>query len=99
MPVKLIFAPEVQQDLDEAYSWYEDRRYGLGEEFINCVDVVIQTILRSPDLYSKIYKEYRRALIRRFPFAVFYELIDNKAIIYSVFHTSQNPEKWKNRLP
>lgn len=73
MPVKLILAPEVQQDLDDAYSWYEDSRHGLGEEFINCVDVVIQTILRSPDIYAKIHKEYRRALIRRFPFAVFYE--------------------------
>lgn len=98
MAVELVIAPEVQQDLDEAYNWYEDRRYGLGEEFINCVDATIQIIFRTPDLHAEIYRKYRRALVRRFPYTVFYEYIDNKVVIYSIFHTSQNPQKWKNRL-
>jgi hypothetical protein len=34
MGVELIFAPEVEQDLSEAYSWYQERRVGLGEEFL-----------------------------------------------------------------
>jgi hypothetical protein len=38
MAAELIIAPEAQQDVDEAYSWYEDRRPGLGEEFLDCVD-------------------------------------------------------------
>ncbi len=38
MAVELIIAQEAQQDVDEAYSWYEDRRPGLGEEFLTCVD-------------------------------------------------------------
>ncbi|VEN75341.1 Predicted plasmid stabilisation protein ParE [Candidatus Desulfarcum epimagneticum] len=93
-----IIAPEALRDLDEAYSWYEDRRHGLGEDFLTCVDTVVQTICRNPGLYAKIYKDYRRALTRRFPYAVFYEHMDGKIIIYSVFHTSQSPDKWKNRL-
>ena len=36
MAVELIIAPEAQQDFDEAYNWYEDHRYGLGEEFLSC---------------------------------------------------------------
>jgi hypothetical protein len=32
MAVDLILAPEVEQDLAEAYAWYEARRTGLGEE-------------------------------------------------------------------
>jgi len=44
MTAELIFAPEVHQDVDEAYSWYEDRRPGLGEEYIGCVDACIQVI-------------------------------------------------------
>ena len=42
MLAKLIFAPEAEQDISEAYSWYETRRFGLGEEFLSCVDAGIQ---------------------------------------------------------
>ena len=48
MAAELIIAPEAQQDVDEAYCWYEDRRPGLGEEFLGCVDACIQAICRMP---------------------------------------------------
>jgi len=38
MAVELVFAPEVEQDVEEAYQWYKDRRIGLGEEFLSCVE-------------------------------------------------------------
>ena len=38
MAAKLIIVPEAAQDIEEAYSWYESQRIGLGEEFLNCVD-------------------------------------------------------------
>ena len=48
MAVDLIIAPEVQRDIDEAYSWYEERRSGLGEEFLSCMEACIQAIIRTP---------------------------------------------------
>ena len=98
MAAELIFAPEVQQDVDEAYSWYEDRRPGLGEDFLSCVDACIQVIYRMPELYAKVHEEYRRALVRRFPYAIFYEYTGGKVFIYSIFHTSRDPKKWRSRL-
>ena len=98
MVAELIIAPEAQQDVDEAYSWYEDRRPGLGEEFLGCVDVCIQAICRMPELFVKVHEEYRRALVRRFPYAIFYEYTGEKVIVYSIFHTSRDPKKWRNRL-
>jgi len=38
MAADLIVAPEAEQDLAEAYGWYEERRAGLGEEFLSCID-------------------------------------------------------------
>jgi plasmid stabilization system protein ParE len=98
MAVELITAPEVQQDVDEAYSWYEDRRLGLGEEFLGCVDACIQTICRMPEVHAKVYEDYRRVLVRRFPYAIFYEYIGGKVIICAIFHASRDPQKWRNRL-
>lgn len=99
MAVELIFAPEVEQDIGEAYAWYEKRRAGLGNEFLNCVDACLQNICRSPEIYAKVYDHYRRALVRRFPYAIFYEQSGQSVTIYSVFHTSRNPDKWRERLP
>ena len=98
MDVELVFAPEVEQDISEAYDWYEKRRYGLGEEFFACVEACTQQIRRSPELHAKVYKEYRRVLIRRFPYAVFYKYADQTVTIYCVIHTSREPSKWKRRL-
>ena len=99
MAADFIIAPEVELDISEAYGWYEGHRSGLGEEFLSCVDACIQKIRRTPDVYAKVHEEYRRALVRRFPYAVFYEYKEGTVTLYCVFHTARDPEKWRQRLP
>jgi plasmid stabilization system protein ParE len=98
MSVELLFAEEVQADLDEAYLWYEGRRRGLGEEFLGCVDATIQQILRLPRAPGVIYGSYRRILTRRFPYAVYYEFEGERVTNYGVLHTARDPAKWRERL-
>ncbi len=98
MSVKLIVAPEVEQDISTAYTLYEQRRRGLGEEFLSCVDACIQGICRIPEMYATIYENYRRALVRRFPYSVFYEFENDTVTIYCVLHNSRDPQKWRERL-
>jgi plasmid stabilization system protein ParE len=99
MAAELTLAPEAQDDIDEAYAWYEGRRVGLGEEFLGAVDACIQAICRTPEMHAKVHEDYRRGLVRRFPYAIFYEYAGGTVTVYSVFHTSQNPDKWRKRLP
>jgi plasmid stabilization system protein ParE len=99
MDAKLIFAPEVERDVDEAYAWYEGRRTGLGEEFLSCVEACLQRVCRSPELHAKVHEDYRRALVRRFPYAVYYEIAEDVVTVYCIMHTSRDPAKWRNRLP
>ena len=96
---KVVFVPEAVRDLAEAYAWYQERRPGLGEDFLRRVDACIESIRRSPELYAIAHGTYRRALVRRFPFAVFYEHEGDTLTIYSVFHCAQDPQKWRGRLP
>lgn len=44
MPKTIILTPQAQQDLDEAYQWYETQNQGLGKEFVRCVDAKIASI-------------------------------------------------------
>lgn len=45
-----------------------------------------------------VFEDYRRALVRRFPYAVFYEYADNTVTVYCLFHTARDPDKWRTRL-
>lgn len=99
MTAELVIAPEAEWDLTEAYAWYERQRFGLGEDFLGCVDACIEALRRSPEIYAFIHENYRRALVRRFPYANFYEYLDETVTIYCVFHTARDPEKWRQRLP
>jgi plasmid stabilization system protein ParE len=99
MAANLVVAPEAEQDISEAYAWYENQRFGLGEEFLTSVDACIQAICRTPEMHGLIHENYRRGLVRRFPYAVFYEYAYNRVTVYGVFHTSRDPAKWRQRLP
>lgn len=99
MPAELIFHPEVETDIAEAYAWYEARRAGLGEEFLGCVEACIESIRRTPHLHASVHEGCRRALVRRFPYAVFYEHSEATTTVYAVFHISRDPDKWRSRLP
>ena len=98
MAVEHVVAPEAKVDLSEAYAWYEDRRVGLGEEFLSSVDACIQKICRNPEAFEVVCEPYRCGVVRRFPYAVFFEYADELVTIYGVFHTARDPEKWQRRL-
>lgn len=99
MVAELIISPETEQDIAAAYAWYEGRRSGLGEDFLSCIDACIETIRRIPEMYAVVHEDYRRGLARRFPYAIFYEYVEGQVTVYGVFHTSRDPDKWRDRLP
>ena len=99
MAADLVVAPEAEQDVAEAYAWYEDRRVGLGEELLGCIDACVAGVCRSPGSWAVVQENYCRALVRRFPYAVFYEHQGDTVTIYGVLHTSRDPQKWRDRLP
>ena len=98
MPDKLVFLSEARQDVAEAYSWYESQAPGLGMDFIRCLEVAILSIERHPRIYPVVHENYRRMLIRRFPYAIFFEHDPGQIVIYSISHCSQDPQKWRDRL-
>ena len=95
---RVIFTPEAENDVTEAYHWYESREPGLGEDFLRCVETCLSVIQRHPIAYSVAVDEFRSAPVRRFPFEIFYEPTGGAITVYSVFHCSQDPRKWRRQL-
>ena len=98
MPARLLIAPEAANDIAEAYSWYEEQREGLGEDFLTRLRALLDTALRMPEIYPVVFQNFRRGLVRRFPYAVFYEYENEQLTVYCVFHTARDPAKWRRRL-
>jgi hypothetical protein len=67
MTYTLRFFPEVEEDVIAGFTWYEDKAPGLGEEFLRMFYACADEIPWNPLLYSKVYREFRRHLLRRFP--------------------------------
>ena len=55
----------------------------------------IRSIQRNPEMCGFVERHYRRALVRRFPFAILYAYSEDIVTIYAVFHTSRDPGKWR----
>lgn len=98
MHSELIFIPEARNDIEAAYSWYEEQSLGLGMDFLRCIESSFLSIQRNPLLCQVVHENYRRALVRRFPYAIFFEHDEKQIVIYAVFHCSQDPIKWHKRL-
>ncbi len=72
MSRRLVVRPEAEAEMADAFDWYEERAPGLGSEFLRCVDAVFSAIMRAPQQYPRVHKIVHRALMRRFPYAVFF---------------------------
>jgi plasmid stabilization system protein ParE len=98
MAKAIILTPQAEDDLYQSYGWYENKRTGLGRDFITAVDACLHVISRNPQMYQVIYRSYRRSVVRRFPFSIIYGETDSAVIIYAVFDSRQDAEKWRERL-
>ena len=98
MTYKLVIRPEAESDLKEAFYWYEDKRPGLGYDFLLQVDAGLRFIKRNPEVFPAEYKSSRKHLIKRFPYKIIYLVEKEKLIVLAVIHGRRNPSLIKKRI-
>jgi len=99
VPKPLILTKKAQEDLDDAFKWYEDQESGLGKEFIRCIDARIAELNRHPLHHQVVQSDrVRRALINRFPFSIYFENEEELITIFAILHQRRSPEYWESRL-
>ena len=92
------FNPNARQEVADSFDWYESRDVGLGNGFLGALDDCIRLIRLHPEMSPVAFKNYRKALMKRFPFAVFYCVSSSLLTIYAVFHCSKSPFRLTKRL-
>jgi plasmid stabilization system protein ParE len=95
---KIEISTLAEEEYSSAYTYYEDQQHGLGEKFEKEAEHLIDKLKVNPFLFQRKYKYYREANLKRFPYFIVYEIIDNTIIIHSFFHAHRNPaRKLKSR--
>lgn len=96
LPVLLRRAAEL--DLVAIEDWYDGQRQGLGGEFREAVDDVIARIADNPLAYPERYRGTRRALLRRFPYVLWYRPFENFVVVLACVHGKRDPGEIRARL-
>jgi hypothetical protein len=94
MVFKIKILPLAENEIDDSIEFYESRSKGLGKQFMSYLQSYLKVLKTNPQLFE-IKKEpgYRELTLVKFPFVIIYEIIENEVIVYSVFHTSRNPQR------
>jgi plasmid stabilization system protein ParE len=89
--MQILYVPEIVGDMADARDWYESRSDGLGEEFVRMTYAAFEELVEFPEKHEVVYGSHRRALLRRFPYSVYYVIGQDTITVYGVFHTSRDP--------
>jgi plasmid stabilization system protein ParE len=79
-------------DVAKARDWYDAQRPGLGAEFIEEFDRALKRIAADPEIFQKVVRDARRARLQRFPYAVYYYVEPNEAIVVAALHLRRDPK-------
>jgi plasmid stabilization system protein ParE len=95
-----VFHPKARAELDKEVEYYQARRPGLGLDFAAEIRRAVRRIRRFPGIGAP-YKQtnYRKLVVPRFPFNVFYLVQPDHVWIAAVAHQKRRPDYWAGRVP
>ena len=98
MTLPVVLRKSARAELDEAFDWYEAQGAGLGVRFATWVQDTFDRIAFSPESYPVVTDDIRRAIVRRYPYAIYFRIRLQQIAILTVVHTSQDPRVWQRRV-
>ena len=94
---RVAFRPLADAEVREARQWYEERRCGLGAKFAAAVDEAVTQITENPLAFPCVRGETRRAILRRFPYCLYFRVLRDEVVVLAVVHGRRHPRRWQLR--
>ena len=101
--MRLELHPEARAELRSAALWYDERRTGLGDEFIAEVSATLARIGNAPESYPAWSGTraadplIRKATVQRFPYLIAFEKHEQHLLVLAVAHAKRRPLYWLTR--
>ena len=98
MKYVLRFRPEVVGDLEQAEEWYDDRRLGLGSEFLDECKAALDRILDRPEQGTIGADGVRSVRLHRFPYVVHFRIEQTTVVVFAIMFGGRDPSAWRDRM-
>ena len=101
--MRLELHPEARTELRSAALWYEERRPGLGDEFISAISASLDRVRDAPESYPAWpgtragVQLIRKATIQRFPYVIAFEKHEHRVLVLAIAHAKRRPLYWLRR--
>lgn len=93
MKFTLVIPGIVEEEIDEAAAYYNKKQEGLGDRLYKDLTETLSFVEKSPLSFQKSRKDYRQALLKRFPYLVIYKVYENKILIFRFINARKHPVK------
>ena len=88
---------EARADLHAGYRFYEEQAAGLGRYFLECIFTDIDALTQLAGIHESV-DGFQRMLSKRFPYAIFYEIVGNVVRISAILDCRRDPDWIHKRL-
>lgn len=92
------YHPAVESELQAIRRYYEDRSPRLGQQFIDEFEKFVLRIAENPQRWMAVDSDIRRALMRKFPYVIYFRQIGPDRIRINVIkHQRRHPSLGRDR--
>lgn len=105
MSLRIEYHELVDNDLEHAWTWYEDQERGLGDRFLAAIHATVVRASRWPNAGAPVLRNDDDEVVERklptsgFPYAVRYRILDDRLIVMAVLHQHRHPDFGTDRKP
>lgn len=97
MTYHLILSPGVHADIRSAVRWYGREEIALSFRFIAATQATLRRIVQYPGAFQILRGTVRRALIRKFPYAIYFQIKGDRVVVSAILHQRRIETVWLDR--
>jgi plasmid stabilization system protein ParE len=86
-----------QTDIRDALNWYNHIQTHLRVRLADDIDGLLDRLGQWPLQFPVILRDVRRAVLNRFPYALYFFIEPETVVVIAFLHTSRNPTLWQTR--
>lgn len=95
--MRINYHQDAARELQEIARYYDRELPGLGLDFLEEIGRVEKLISENTKIGAVFLEPFRSFPIQRFPFSIYYKLLDNEVSIFAIAHQYRKPGYWLER--
>jgi plasmid stabilization system protein ParE len=95
---RALFHPGASEDYEAAYAWYLTHGIAIANDFEREIERCLRLIEEGPLRWPRYDAQRRRMIVRKFPYSIVYEIINEQITVLAVAHARRRPYYWRERI-